>query len=151
MSIGSNIANFRKEKGLTQNELGERLGVTNQAISKWETETSMPDVMLLPEIAKTLGVSLEMLYSDEEDTKITVAQDLKDKRIVKISVDEDDAKVVVRLPISALDLIKDESGIGGFDKLLKMLNGVNEGTLVDVDDDGTKVKITVEEYDFKNN
>ncbi|MBQ7292668.1 MAG: helix-turn-helix transcriptional regulator [Clostridia bacterium] len=151
MSIGSNIAKFRKEKGLTQNELGERLGVTNQAISKWETETSMPDVMLLPEIAKALGVSLEMLYSDEEDTKITVAQDLKDKRIVKISVDEDDAKVVVRLPISALDLIKDESGIGGFDKLLKMLNGVNEGTLVDVDDDGTKVKITVEEYDFKNN
>lgn len=151
MSIGSNIAKFRKEKGLTQNELGERLGVTNQAISKWETETSMPDVMLLPEIAKALGVSLEMLYSDEEDTKITVAQDLKDKRIVKISVDEDDAKVVVRLPISALDLIKDESGIGGFDKLLKMLNGVNEGTLVDVDDGGTKVKITVEEYDFKNN
>ena len=69
MSIGSNIAKFRKEKGLTQNELGERLGVTNQAISKWETETSMPDVMLLPEIAKTLGVSLEMLYSNEEDTK----------------------------------------------------------------------------------
>ena len=151
MSIGGNIAKFRKEKGFTQDELGEKLGVTNQAVSKWETETSMPDVMLLPEIAKALGVSLEMLYRDEADTKITVAQDLKDKSIVKISVDEDDTKVVVRLPVASLDLIKEKSGVEGFDKLLKMLNGVNEGTLVDVDDGGTKVKITVEEHDCKNN
>ena len=57
MSIGKNIAKHRKALGLTQEELGVRLGVTNQAVSKWESEVSMPDVMLLPAIASALGIS----------------------------------------------------------------------------------------------
>ena len=52
MSIGKNIALLRRAKGLTQAELGDLLGVSNQAVSKWESEMSMPDVLLLPEIAK---------------------------------------------------------------------------------------------------
>ena len=62
MSIGKNIAKFRKEKSLTQTDLGDILGVSNQAVSKWESEINMPDVMLLPEIAKALGVTLNQLY-----------------------------------------------------------------------------------------
>ena len=62
MSIGKNIAKYRKEKGLTQEELGAKLGVTNQAVSKWESEVSMPDVMLLPEIANALNITLDDLY-----------------------------------------------------------------------------------------
>ncbi len=67
MSIGKNIAAFRKDKGLTQTELGELLGVSNQAVSKWESEINMPDVMLLPEIAKALGVTLNQLYDIPEE------------------------------------------------------------------------------------
>lgn len=63
MSIGKNIAKYRKAKNLTQEELGIKLGVTNQAVSKWESEVSMPDVMLLPKITDALGVSLDDLYS----------------------------------------------------------------------------------------
>lgn len=62
MSIGKNIAKYRKAKGLTQEELGEKLGVTNQAVSKWESEISMPDVMLLPKIAAVLNITLDLLY-----------------------------------------------------------------------------------------
>lgn len=62
MSIGKNIAKFRKSLNLTQEELGKRLGVTNQAVSKWESEVSMPDIMLLPQIAAVLGVCLEDIY-----------------------------------------------------------------------------------------
>jgi len=62
MSIGKNIAKFRKALNLTQEELGQRLGVTNQAVSKWESEVSMPDIMLLPQIAAVLGVCLEDIY-----------------------------------------------------------------------------------------
>ena len=62
MSIGKNIAKYRKAKGLTQEELGAKLGVTNQAVSKWESEVSMPDVMLLPEIANALNITLYDLY-----------------------------------------------------------------------------------------
>ncbi len=67
MSIGKNIAMFRKDKGLTQGELGEMLGVSNQAVSKWEMEINMPDVMLLPEIAKVLGTTLNQLYDIPEE------------------------------------------------------------------------------------
>ena len=76
MSIGKNIAKYRKAKGLTQEELGTKVGVTNQSVSKWESEVSMPDIMLLPQIAKTLSVSLEDLYGIEnEPEKVSVSVD----------------------------------------------------------------------------
>ena len=76
MSIGKNIAKYRKAKGLTQEELGTRVGVTNQSVSKWESEVSMPDIMLLPQIANTLSVSLEDLYGIEnEPKKVSVSAD----------------------------------------------------------------------------
>ena len=64
MSMGKNIAYFRKSKGYTQEELGSRLGVTNQAVSKWESETSMLDIMLLPRIANALDVTLDDLFAE---------------------------------------------------------------------------------------
>ena len=64
MSMGKNIAYFRKSKGYTQEELGQKIGVTNQAVSKWESEASMPDIMLLPRIAKALDVTLDDLFAD---------------------------------------------------------------------------------------
>lgn len=76
MSIGKNIAKYRKAKGLTQEELGARVGVTNQSVSKWESEVSMPDIMLLPKIANTLSVSLEDLYGiKNEPEKVSVSAD----------------------------------------------------------------------------
>ncbi|MBR4897137.1 MAG: helix-turn-helix transcriptional regulator [Clostridia bacterium] len=75
MSIGKNIAEFRKKRGFTQEELGARLGVTNQAVSKWENETTMPDVMLLPGIADALGVTLDALYGIEEEIPAKVRAD----------------------------------------------------------------------------
>jgi len=75
MGLGKNIAEFRRNKGFTQEELGARLGVTNQAVSKWENETSLPDVMLLPELADALGVTLNALYGIEEEKKEKVRAD----------------------------------------------------------------------------
>ena len=75
MGLGKNIAEFRRNKGFTQEELGARLGVTNQAVSKWENETSLPDVMLVPELADALGVTLNALYGIEEEKKEKVRAD----------------------------------------------------------------------------
>ena len=76
MSIGKNIAKYRKAQGLTQEELGTILGVTNQAVSKWESEVSMPDVMLLPEIANALNITLDDLYGiAKEPEKISCSAD----------------------------------------------------------------------------
>ncbi len=62
MSIGKNIAKYRKLKKITQEELGLMLGVTNQSVSKWESEVSMPDIMLLPQIVAALDITLDDLY-----------------------------------------------------------------------------------------
>ena len=76
MSIGKNLAKYRKAKRLTQEELGEKLGVTNQAVSKWESEASVPDVMLLPEIATALNITLDDLYGiAKEPEKISGSAD----------------------------------------------------------------------------
>lgn len=70
MSIGKNIASFRKAKGWTQAELGEKIGVSNQAVSKWESGTSMPDVMLLPVLADAFECYIDELFSRGVKTEI---------------------------------------------------------------------------------
>ena len=70
MSIGKNIARFRKAKGWTQAELGEKIGVSNQAVSKWESGTSMPDVMLLPVLADAFECYIDELFSREVKAEI---------------------------------------------------------------------------------
>ena len=66
MSIGTNIALYRKQCGFTQEQLSEKIGVTAQAVSKWENETSNPDVMILPTIAKTLGIDMNTLFDENK-------------------------------------------------------------------------------------
>lgn len=62
-TLGMLIAEIRKEKGMTQLELAEKMGVTDKAVSKWERDLSCPDVNSLPALAEILGVSLdEMMH-----------------------------------------------------------------------------------------
>lgn len=67
--IGLFIANKRKEKGLTQQELGNFLYVTDKAISKWERGLSLPDITLLTKLAKTLDVSVNDILNGEKTNK----------------------------------------------------------------------------------
>jgi len=62
MTIGKNIAELRKNGGMTQEQLAELLGVTAQSVSKWENDTTMPDIMLLPAIAGCFGITVDELY-----------------------------------------------------------------------------------------
>ena len=61
IQIDRQIAKFRRQKGITQQELAERLGVSFQAVSKWERAKSYPDIQLLPELATLLGVTVDEL------------------------------------------------------------------------------------------
>lgn len=65
MSIGNQIALYRKSLNMTQEQLGRLVGVSNQAVSKWESEISMPDIMLLPRIASVLEISLDDLFAEQ--------------------------------------------------------------------------------------
>ncbi len=62
--LGDTIYRLRKEKGLSQAELGELLGVSNKAVSKWETYEANPDITLLPLLAQSLGVTADELLTD---------------------------------------------------------------------------------------
>lgn len=65
VTLGKQIAFYRKEWGLTQEALANRLGVTNQAVSKWESDQSCPDVQLLPVLADVFHISIDALFGRE--------------------------------------------------------------------------------------
>lgn len=60
-SLGTLIAEIRRQKGMTQMELAEKMGVTDKAVSKWERDLSCPDINSLPALAEILGLSLDEL------------------------------------------------------------------------------------------
>ena len=62
MGLGKKIAYYRKNKNMTQEELAKQLGISNQAVSKWENEQSCPDVELLPKIADIFEITLDELF-----------------------------------------------------------------------------------------
>jgi len=65
--LGIKIKEYRTKKGFTQEELGQLVGVTTQAVSKWE-RGGTPDAEILPHIARALGVSIDALFDMEQDT-----------------------------------------------------------------------------------
>ena len=78
-AIASYLQTLRKEKNLTQAELGERLGVTAQSVSNWERAESLPDTALLPELAMIYGVSVDEILGGGTASwrfrrRVTVAQ-----------------------------------------------------------------------------
>ena len=68
MKINEQIAFLRKQRGLTQEALANALGVTNQAVSKWESAQCCPDICLLPRIADCFGVSIDELMGHSSIT-----------------------------------------------------------------------------------
>lgn len=60
-TLGRQIAALRKDRGLTQQGLAEKMGVTDKAVSKWERDLSCPDVASIPRLAEVLGVSVDEL------------------------------------------------------------------------------------------
>lgn len=72
IQIHERIAFFRRKKGMTQLELARALGVSNQAVSKWEAGRCCPDIQLLPEIADCFGITVdELLGHTAEEVEVS--------------------------------------------------------------------------------
>ena len=88
--IGESILSYRRERGLTQGEFGELLGVTAVAVSKWERGESLPDIAVLKNISLLFGVSLDWLTEEEHNVPAPVSEDaearLKRKRVNHIAI-----------------------------------------------------------------
>lgn len=72
ITLGKSILQQRKKKGLTQEALANLLGVSNQAVSKWEADQCCPDVQLLPALADVFEISLDALFGRERPPQIII-------------------------------------------------------------------------------
>lgn len=104
MTLGKMIAQLRKDHRITQEELSEKLGVSPQAVSKWENDQSYPDILLLPKIAEIFRVSIDELFSRSakpETMMLTEAEKKPlDDMIFKVIVNAANGdKVRVNLPM----------------------------------------------------
>lgn len=82
LSLGAFIAQLRKEKGLTQKQLSEILGVSDKTISHWEREESAPDISILPILASTLGVTVDELLKGEINPPINTVPQFTPKSVI---------------------------------------------------------------------
>lgn len=105
-TLGARIVKYRKEKGMTQETLAEKLGVSSQAVSKWENDVSCPDISLLPQLSRVLGVTTdELLTGNSSGVKVVPEAQRKslDELVMRIRVNSADGdKVKVNLPMSLL-------------------------------------------------
>ena len=69
VTLGDNIRKARKKMGLTQEEVASVIGVTSQAVSRWESGSGMPDISLLVPLAQTLSVSIDSLFGYEQQER----------------------------------------------------------------------------------
>ena len=102
-TIGSRIARFRKANGMTQEDLANLMGVSSQAVSKWENDASCPDISLLPQLSKVLGVTADELLTGKNDqVKMVPVEQRKpfDQLTMRIKINSTDGdKVRVNLPM----------------------------------------------------
>ena len=80
MTLGKKIRQLRRDQGMSQQVLSDKLGVTAQAVSKWENETSSPDISMLPSLASVFGVQIDDLFEysrDKQFEKISNMIELK--------------------------------------------------------------------------
>lgn len=101
---GTRISRLRKEKGMSQEALAEKIGVSAQAVSKWENDQSCPDISLLPQLAKLLDVTVdELLTGNSNEVRMVPRGERKSLeeltlRVRVLSADGD--KVKVNLPMT---------------------------------------------------
>ena len=162
-TFGQRLSRIRKEKGFTQNEIADKVGVTSQAVSKWENDLASPDIDILLKLSEIFDISVDELLGKE--TKKTVLNDKPskkdiDKMIFKIIVTSADGdKVNVNLPLALVKTLmdKDSGKINivsskndalqnvDFREILSLVEQGVIGELLSADSaDGDKVSIVVE-------
>ena len=163
-TLGKRIAMLRREKGMKQDELAEILGVSPQAVSKWENDQTCPDISLLPKLANLLGVTVDALLSGQQELKPVVElvpveqrKEMKDMmlRVVVDSADGD--KVRVNLPMALVSvavemgmempMVNGNAAMKGIEwnHIMELIRHGAVGNLVEVESsDGDVVRIFVE-------
>ena len=126
IEIANRLIQLRKKHGLSQEELAEKLGLSRQAVSKWERAEASPDTDNLICLAKLYGVSLDELLSTDEDVETIVKEQVKkdepEKDSIQLTDDEGQKLVIKDHHIKAYDKNGNEVKKGTFkDKFERVL------------------------------
>ena len=106
-TISEKIAELRKNGGLTQEQLGERLGISGQAVSKWEKGAALPDILLLPDLCDALGTTLDGLLRPETQSNPNAMADF-----CKYAHEHGRAETVVKAIVQLMQAGKCDCGAG---------------------------------------
>ena len=85
-TLGEMISSLRKQKNMTQNDLAEKMNVTDKAVSKWERNLSCPDVNSIPKLAEILGVSVNELLNAQTKKENNKVNDIFDIALIGVSL-----------------------------------------------------------------
>lgn len=159
-TLGQRIAHYRKLRGITQEELGEKCGVSSQAVSKWENDISAPDITLIGTLSEIFGISADELLGLKREVATAVKPETIDEErlLLRVNIDSNDGdKVRINVPYK-LGLVLMQSGATVGDKNCDALKNIDFkqiaemvkmgilGPIVDIESaDGDRVKITVEQ------
>ena len=124
---GKFIAKLRKEKNMTQEQLAEKMGVSINAVSKWERGLSFPDVSLYRKLCKELGINIEELINGEKDN----SEEAKEKAIIstvkeKEKIKKNSKKILIILSMLFVIIV---FGLMYYNKNLKV-NLVNDSNFL---------------------
>lgn len=101
-SLGKRISEKRKARGMTQDQLAESLGVSSQAVSKWENDISCPDISLLPMLSDILGVSIDVLLRGEQAEIVryepTEVGKTFTNKLLKVRIIEEHTNISMNIP-----------------------------------------------------
>lgn len=87
LKLNDTISFYRKKQGLTQEELAQKLGVTNQSVSKWESAQCCPDISLIPKLADIFEISIDELFGKElQNNDITSQWPIRDDYTIRVVV-----------------------------------------------------------------
>ena len=102
MTFGERLLEYRNCKGLSQEKLAEKVGVTRQTVSKWETNQSVPDFDKIIPLCETLGISTEELIKGEKEEKNEELEEIKQEnaRVEKEYIQRRNKKKAIVLSIS---------------------------------------------------
>ena len=106
-TLGSRISESRKRKGITQDQLAEHMGVSTQAVSKWENDISCPDISLLPSLADYFNMSIDELLRGKNPHSVQLVPESErkdfDKMMLKMAVLSAQGDIVnINLPLVLL-------------------------------------------------
>ncbi len=96
MELGKKIKQLRLNKGVTQEALANALGVTYQAVSRWENETTMPDISLLPQISVFFGVSIDELFEFTEESQYERIRNMLNEKPVLTDMEFENSEIFLK-------------------------------------------------------